>query len=116
MLGRPLATQPLATLLEGLGIETTVVTVRYASESFATRASDAPAHTYIAGRIASGLEIGRRIGSAEDGQFGSLIDARFSEIELNNTDGALDQLVRDYFVDGREIRLKIGAKEIPQAD
>ena len=113
MLGsRPLATAPLATLPSDLVVGTQTVTMRYASEGFITRSTDAPADTYIAGRIASGLEIGRELTRAADGQFGSLIEARFGEIALNNDDKALDSLINDYYADGREIRLKIGAKEI----
>lgn len=110
MLGRPLATAPLATLLPGLAIGTQTVTVRYASESFVTRSGDSPASTFIPGRLGSGLRLDRFIDDADAGQFGALIEARFGEIELNNADGQLDVLLNSYYADGREIRLKIGGK------
>jgi len=116
MLGfRPLATQPLATLAAALQTTTQTVTLRYSSESFVTRDSDVPASTFIPGRLMGGLTIGRRIVDGDDGQFGGLIESAFGEIELNNSDGALDALATDYFADGREIRLKIGAREVVSA-
>ena len=88
------------------------VTVRYASQTFATRATDSPAHTNVQGRIARGVRIQRSIQTGDGGAFGSLISTSFGEIELNNADGALDGLINDFTADGRPIRLYIGATEI----
>ncbi|HUS39617.1 MAG TPA: hypothetical protein VMX74_09210, partial [Pirellulales bacterium] len=112
MLGfRPLATQPLATLAADLQTTAQLTTLRYASESFVTRSTDIPALSFIGGRLMGGLTIGRRIVDGPEGQFGSVIESAFGEIELNNVDGALDALTTDYFADGRAIRLYIGAHE-----
>lgn len=112
MLGtRPLSTFPLSALLAGFGVATQTVTDRFASRSFATRSTDMLPDTFIPGRINRGLQIERRLGTSDDETFGSLIETAFGEIELNNADGRLDTLVNDFFADGREIRLKIGAFE-----
>lgn len=117
MLGYPISTQPISTLPPGLVVVTTQQsTVRFASEGFVTRATDVPASTYIQGRIAAGLRLSRELTGAAEGQFGALIEARFGEIVLNNADGALDSLIGEWFSDGRQIRLKIGAKEVVAAD
>ena len=49
--------------------------------------------------------------SVADGQFGSLLETTFGEIQLNNNDGQLDQLSSLYAADGRPITLKIGSTE-----
>ena len=112
MLGhRAIAEGPLAALLDEQVIAATTTTEYFASRSFATRATDPPAHRFIPGRIVRGLRLSRRITTAESGQFGSLIETDFGEIQLANNDGALDNLVQQYAADGRQIRLKIGSTE-----
>lgn len=91
------------------------VTALYASHSFVTRGTDSPAHRFIPGRIAKGLQLTRAITRGEAGTFGSLIETKFGEIELNNAGGALDSLIDDFTADGRAIRLYIGATEIDTA-
>lgn len=113
MLGHhALGIMALSGISDAIASTTTETTLHFATRTFATRSTDAPAHTNIEGRLARGLQLDRRLTSAEDGQFGSLIETRFGEIELNNSDGALDSYVDQYAADGREIRLKIGAVEI----
>lgn len=113
MLGHhAIGSMPLSGISDALASTTTTTTLRFATHSMTTRATDAPAHTNIKGCLARGLQLERRLTSAEDGQFGPLIETRFGEIELNNGDGDLDPLVDQYAADGREIRLKIGAMEI----
>lgn len=115
MLGfRPLASAPISSIDEDLLTESQTVTLRYASQSFVSRANDTPALTFLAGRIARGVTMGRRLSRGPNGQFGGLIESVFGELELVNDDGALDALISDYFADGRAIRLKIGATEIVQ--
>jgi len=113
MLGEhPLGSLPLGGITDAQAAQITETTLRYASRTFSTRATDAPAHTDIDGRIAGGLRLGRSLTEAEGGQFGGMIRVQFGEIELNNEDGRLDDLVTRYAADGRTIRLKIGATEI----
>ena len=108
----PVSDLPVSDLPAELITVTVETTVRYASQEFVTRLADSPSQTYIAGRVRGGLRIERRIAQGEDGQFGSLIEMLFGEIELNNEDGALDPLVNDYTADGRPIRLRLGFTEI----
>ena len=103
---------PFSALLEGQQIQAEELTIRFASKSFATRGDDTPAHIFFDGRLMSGLTIGRRLTAGPDGQFGSLIEATFGEIELANHDGGLNSLIQAYYADGRQIRVKIGATEI----
>ena len=51
------------------------------------------------------------LATADGGQFGSLLETSFGEIQLNNNDGSLDDLSTRFAADGRQIRLKIGATE-----
>lgn len=109
MLGlRPIGSAPLSTLLLWTATQTTTQTVRFASRSFVTRATDAPAHQYIAGRVKRGFTIGRRIRDGHDSQFGAIIEASYGELELDNTDGGLNDLVASSYADGREVRVKTG--------
>jgi hypothetical protein len=41
-----------------------------------------------------------------------LVVSTFGEIEFANTDGGLDFLADDYFVDGRHVRIKVGRTEL----
>lgn len=109
MLGlRPIGAAPISALLIWTGAQTSTMTVRFASQSFVTRANDSPGHEFIDGRIRRGLQIDRGIRQGSDGQFGSLIETRFGEIELDNIDGQLDSLVTGFYADGREVRVKLG--------
>jgi hypothetical protein len=94
------------------GIQSSVA--RFGTESFATDPTDAVANTFIAGRIRSGLRIGREIDTGPSREFGSLLVAKFGEIEIVNIDGALDPLVDDWFVDGRQARILIGSMQQDQ--
>lgn len=114
MLGlRPVGSAPLSTVLiwslpgepGQQGIESVL---RYASQSFTTRGGDTPAHHSIPGRIKRGFTIGRRIRPGRDGQFGSVIEASYGELELDNTDGGLNEIVDSLFADGREVTVKTG--------
>ena len=112
MLGfRPLASGPLSEIRHAQITQTTVTTVRFASRSFVTRATDLPSQTFIDGRIGEGLRLNRQLSAAEDGQFGALLHTEFGEIQLRNNDGVLDDLSTRYAADGRQIRLKIGSTE-----
>jgi hypothetical protein len=103
---------PLGALLAGQVAQTQTEIRRYATQSFVTKGSDSPGNTYIPGLLARGLTIGRRLSNGPDGQFGSLIETAHGEITLINSDGQLDELVGQYHVDGRRIRLFIGAIEV----
>ena len=110
---RPLSTAPLSSYAGAAGAaETIILTRRFASRSLTTRATNSPAHQYIPGWLARNLTLGRRLNQAEDGQFGSLIEAVHGEVELDNCEGQLDDLVHDFRADGRLVTLKIGATEL----
>ena len=110
---RPLGTAPISSYVGAAGApETIILTRRFASRSLTTRATDLPAHQYIPGYLARNFTLGRRLTQADDGQFGSLIEAVHGEIELDNSEGQLDDLVHHYRADGRSVTLKIGATEI----
>jgi hypothetical protein len=109
---RPISSGPVSGINDAQITQTQARTVRFASKSFVTRAADAPAYEYIAGRISQGLRLERQLTTAAEGQFGALIETDFGEILLSNNDGQLDHLVDRYAADGRQIRLLIGATEI----
>lgn len=113
MLGHhALSVMPLSGISDALAVTTTETTFRFATATFTTRPTDSPAHTSIKGALGRGFQLDRRLTTAEDGQFGSLIETSLGEIELDNSDGSLDHLVDQYAADGRQIRIKIGAREI----
>jgi hypothetical protein len=110
---RPLSTEALSSYIGTVeGPTTVLVTRRFASRSFVTRPTDNPAHQYVPGYLARNLTLGRRLNQAEDGQFGSLIEAVHGELELDNSEGQLDDMVEDFRADGRPVTLKIGATEV----
>lgn len=109
---RALGEGPVSALLDPQESLTELETGLFASTSFVTRPTDTPAHRYIPGFVARNLTLGRRINQAADGQFGSMIEAVHGEIELDNSEGQLDQMVSQFRVDGRRIILKIGSTEI----
>lgn len=108
---RPISDLPIAAIPAEFLAERQEVTLRYASRTFTTRSTDAPANTTLEGRIKSVRGVQRQLRRGDGGQFGSLIKTTLGDIELDNIDGALDVLGSDFFVDGREVRLKIGATE-----
>lgn len=112
MLGfRPLNSGPLSEILEAQITQTTTTTVRFATRTFVTRSADAPANEVISGRIASGLRVDRRLETVAEGQFGSLVNTEYGEVQLKNNDGSLDSLATRFEADGRQVRLRIGATE-----
>ena len=112
MLGfRALSTGPISEIRHAIVAETTTTTVRFASSPFTTRPTDTPANQTIQGRIGAGLRLERRLAQTDGGQFGSLLQTEFGEIQLGNSDGALDYLATRHAADGRQIRLKIGGTE-----
>jgi hypothetical protein len=116
MLGfRPISAGALSEIRDAQVTQTSTATLRYASRTFVTRTTDAPAQVVIPGRIAAGLRLERRLSTAADGQFGAIADTNYGEIQLNNADGQLDSLATRYAADGRQIRLKIGSTEIDSA-
>ena len=71
-----------------------------------TSANDSPAHTYLVARAIQAFSYRR---SAVNGRrFGGGSTFAGAEIELDNTDGALNSLVNDYAIDGRELTVKVG--------
>ena len=93
-------------------ITTQTITKRYATRGFATEAGDSPANDYIEGRVLGGLRLSRRLTQETDGQFGSFMETDFGEIELANTDGELDLLLKDFHADGQRVVVKIGATQL----
>jgi hypothetical protein len=95
------------------GITGGVETRRYSSHGYTSRSSDSPANTWYDGRLKSEIRVDRRI--AGRGGIGGLARASAS-IALSNADGALDNLRRDYALDGRRARLLLGAPTDQRAD
>lgn len=113
MLGfRPISTGPIGEILDSQAAQTTTTTVRFASSTFVTRATDTPANETIRGRIDRGLRVERKLETVEGGQFGAMVDTTYGEVQLDNADGELDSLATRFAADGRPVRLKIGSTEI----
>ena len=79
------------------------------SETFATTASDSPASRLFDGRIRSCV-IRRTIEPSSDGQLAGGIIRAFGEVELDNADGGLDDLLTLWYVDGRDVVIKVAGK------
>ena len=108
----PISSGPLSEILDAQVTQTSTTTVRFASRTITTRATDSPANTSIDGKITRGLSVGRRLEIVEDGQFGAIAETAYGEVVLNNADGALDDLASRFAADGRQVRLRIGATEV----
>ena len=88
------------------GVETT----RYLSSiGYVSEPTDTPANTHYASRIAGGFSFSRSLDLTGSGG-----NISFGDIELDNTDGALDAWLNDIWA-MRPIRLWIGAATWPKA-
>ena len=108
----PISSGPLSEILDAQVTQTTTTTVRFASRTITTRATDSPANTSILGKITRGLRVERQLEIVEDGQFGAIAETTYGEVVLNNADGELDALASRFAADGRQVRLRIGATEM----
>jgi len=82
-----------------------LVTLRWATHGYTTHTADTPASTYYDGRLTGAFTVDRAI-VGRDG-IGGLARV-FSDVTINNADGGLDALLRDYAIDGRPVRLLVG--------
>jgi hypothetical protein len=82
-----------------------VQTQRYSSDGYTSKTGDLPAYTWYDGRITAGPTVQRRIAGRNG--IGGLTRV-FAEISLDNTDGALDLLTRNYALDGRAVTILLG--------
>lgn len=82
-----------------------LTTLRFSTHGYRSHAADTPARTWYDGRVQDGITVDRKI-SSRAGVGG--IASVFSEISLNNGDGALDTLTANYAIDGRPARILIG--------
>lgn len=78
-----------------------VVTRYLSNRGYVTGNSDVPANTAYSARVTGGVKFTRSL--SLDGQ----ASLSYGDIELNNTDGALDSWLDDYWVN-RQIRVYIG--------
>ena len=86
-----------------------VVTRYLSNKTYVTGAGDSPANTSYSPRIVGGIKFTRSL--SLDGQ----ASLSFGDIELLNTDGALDAWIDDYCVN-RQIRIYVGDVSWPRAD
>lgn len=84
-----------------LALSGTVVTRYLSSQGYTTRASDSPANISYMARISGGVKFTRSL--SLDGQ----ASLSFGDIELINTDGALDTWLDDFWVN-RTVVVKVG--------
>lgn len=78
-------------------------TLRFGTEDFVTSASDSPARTPYLGLIeAARVEFG-----ADGLPYGGRANV-FAEVELTNGDGALDQFLESFAVEGRQAKILVG--------
>jgi hypothetical protein len=97
-------------LVEAVASVAGVETTRYLSNrGYVTGASDTPAHTVYAGRIVGGARITEQL--SLDGA-GSMA---FGDIELDNTEGDIDDWLDDVWVN-RAVRMYVGDMRWPRAD
>jgi hypothetical protein len=96
---------------EARGQETAgVSTLRFSTHGYTSHADDSPAHTYHESRIKAPPIVDRQI-AGRDGIGG--LTTVYAEITLNNRDGGLDELDRDYSLGGRRARILIGRAPDP---
>lgn len=77
-----------------------------ATESFTTSPTDNPADLNFEGRLKTPLVFERSI--IDSNEIGGAASIGLGEIELFNSDGALDDVVENYSIDGRRVRLLLG--------
>lgn len=85
----------------------------FSTHDYTSRAGDAPASTLYPALLAGGGVTSRRI-AGRDGVGG--LARVFAEVTLINADGALDQWLEQYAVDGRRVRLLLGERDAPRSE
>jgi len=85
-------------------IVNTVEELRYASGEYRTLPDDTPANQEWPQRLNLPLALSRALPLAPGSP--GIVALQFGEIELQNADGALDQIVQTYGVDGRAVTLR----------
>lgn len=81
------------------------VTLRFGTHAYTSQAADSPANTFYAPRLLAPPYVNRQI-VGRDGIGG--LTAMEGEVRLNNADGGLDLVLRDYAIDGRRARVLVG--------
>lgn len=89
-----------------------VVPQRFSTHGFTSQATDAPASTWYDARLMSGPVVDRQV-MGRDGIGG--VTTVFSEIVLNNRDGGLDLLTKNYAIDGRRAQVLVGRVNDPRS-
>lgn len=85
-------------------------TLRFATSGYTSQAGDTPASTFYEPRLLAPPLVDRQI-AGRDGIGG--LTTVYAEISLNNRDGGLDTLLRDYALDGRRARILVGRGQDP---
>jgi len=92
-------------LAYGEGDISDAATLYYSSHGYTSQAADFPAAVWFDGRLMGDVVVERRIHGRE--WIGGLA-AVFAEARLVNADGGLDELQKDFALDGRPARLLLG--------
>lgn len=96
------------------GVTGGVQTLRFSSQGYTSHADDSPASTHYDSRLkVEDIVLERRI-VGRDGIGG--LTRVFGQVSIDNSDGELDNLTRDYAVDGRRVRILIGRPDDALAD
>lgn len=95
-----------ATLPDALAYTETIVPFYVSTNGFTSQAADTPAHTHFEGRLVSPFVFQRTI--LGPNSLGGRAAVGWGELELDNSDGYYNALVRNYAVDGRRAVVKAG--------
>lgn len=91
-----------------------VHTLRYSTNGYISKAADNPAYTYFDARLREEtIDIDRYI--ADRNGLGGLART-VASIVVDNRDGELDELLRNYAIDGRQVRILVGRPTDERAD
>lgn len=87
--------------------------LRFSDTGFITGPNDDPANSYYEGRARNPLVLLRRIALSPES---SIDGIQTGDIELENQDGALDNILAENAIDGQDVRILIGRTSDSYAD
>lgn len=104
----PTCSVPTCSLPDGEEGSADEVDLYYSDRGYESQVADSPAYQLFPGRLKQPLSIERSVPITPlDDQ---RVAAQVGAIELVNSDGALDNVVESYAVDGRRVRVLVGSR------
>ncbi len=87
-----------------------IVTLYASTDGYTSKAGDTPERTHFPARVMQAFQYRRSLLGGPE--LGGLVTQGYGDLIFDNADGFWDAIVRDYTVDGREIRTRLGDMDL----